>query len=957
MAKLIDGADEINIALYEKVNDVYNNGAFNDLAPPHHVSIYLKKSRTLFLCDAELCDEDIINMSHFLGENIALNHIEHIEVSRTSASQVKYRRIVNRREKSASSLNYNNSKLFKDVVQFIKTARSLRTISFQDVDIGVDVISLLSAALVGSEAPIQWLNFVRCNFGSDNGLRLLTPSIGRMHSLSVLSLEQCGLTDTSIPYVASIIKAHASQLDSLFWNSQLRLNDVDVSAPDQTERANAVLGKGLVAISLFGNYIEGKNISYLTKVLKGNYWLLAFNIADNKLGQASIAVMMNDLLTKENKMRALLLRGNPGLQPYTARSLLSFMENTAVAASQLSQLKSNSAAAGNESFASVDGQKRFQLLAEAEAQLVRHWMHLQQLEASATEDEVVAVESTPIARPSVRRYSSPSLKRYNRGKGDNTKDSTTANDSSFLDSKYRTGDFAHQLREQQWRDIMERAQHRKESATKSRELIRKKSPSSTSAPSSKRLSASPPLFRSREEREGGEQRRPWKGAGAVTRSSSPFAGKFTFSRSMGGIDAVDLLNMGLPSSSERGAGRSERGRSRKEEPSSTRRKLSRYAEATELSSARRPTEALRSGNRVGEGHRHRSPVPNKAKSTRRTQSPPVRRYRSPSSAGYPSGHDAAQIHRENSSGLRYYERVLLRRQEVENDFDKDDGNWEGARRPQTEPTVDTGGRRRRLSATSEDMQYSQEVREEKSVYNTAHSKASGKGGRGGRTRTDSEYTDATGTDRESRAGTDLVVERHAAYLEQCITSVLNASTHLEQVSVKLQGVVDTLSESMNISVSMQRQQQALASKDYSQDISGDQFAYLNISSHSTEVTNLRDRTSHLQSYAQPQYQSQGIRSASASNRQQASATQAQNEGSKGPNYSVPVSSINREEYESRGFQGDDGRHNSFAANAREGSSSGYVAATEVEGEHFSELIKERMRSKLRELLAPEFSSS
>jgi hypothetical protein len=56
-------------------------------------------------------------------------------------------------------------------------------------------------------------------------------------------------------------------------------------------------------------------------------------------------------------------------------------------------------------------------------------------------------------------------------------------------------------------------------------------------------------------------------------------------------------------------------------------------------------------------------------------------------------------------------------------------------------------------------------------------------------------------------GEDNPAEKRASsQLDRCVASMLQASSHLEQVSQKLQGVVETLSESMNISLSMQRQQ-------------------------------------------------------------------------------------------------------------------------------------------------------
>ena len=44
-----------------------------------------------------------------------------------------------------------------------------------------------------------------CNFSGDAGFRVLAHYLGQL-PLQVLAVEQCGLTDTSLVYIASIIK-------------------------------------------------------------------------------------------------------------------------------------------------------------------------------------------------------------------------------------------------------------------------------------------------------------------------------------------------------------------------------------------------------------------------------------------------------------------------------------------------------------------------------------------------------------------------------------------------------------------------------------------------------------------------------------------------------------------------------------------------------------------------------
>jgi hypothetical protein len=57
-------------------------------------------------------------------------------------------------------------------------------------------------------AAIRWLGFRDCDFGADEGLRILTHYLGKL-KLQVLALEQCLLTDASLPYVTSILRVGA----------------------------------------------------------------------------------------------------------------------------------------------------------------------------------------------------------------------------------------------------------------------------------------------------------------------------------------------------------------------------------------------------------------------------------------------------------------------------------------------------------------------------------------------------------------------------------------------------------------------------------------------------------------------------------------------------------------------------------------------------------------------------
>lgn len=120
---------------------------------------------------------------------------------------------------------------------------------------------------------ITWLGFRDCVFGGDEGLRIMTHYIGKLN-LQVLAIEQCQLTDASTVYIASILKAQQNNLDSLYWNATLRVDPGLRGALWNASEIDEVYRCGLVALSLYGNQFEGKDIYALTRVLRNNHWLL-----------------------------------------------------------------------------------------------------------------------------------------------------------------------------------------------------------------------------------------------------------------------------------------------------------------------------------------------------------------------------------------------------------------------------------------------------------------------------------------------------------------------------------------------------------------------------------------------------------------------------------------------------------------------------------------------------------
>lgn len=162
------------------------------------------------------------------------------------------RKVIERRPDSA--LTAKNSKLLKELYQFIRKAQRLESITFESVKIpkesfyefgkaltacngGIHLIELLLCCLLFNHGShllnecmhvcinklkmyvitiipcnivvIRWLGFKSCDIGSDDGLRILTPFINKLN-MQVLGFEQCELTDLSLPYIASILKVCSS---------------------------------------------------------------------------------------------------------------------------------------------------------------------------------------------------------------------------------------------------------------------------------------------------------------------------------------------------------------------------------------------------------------------------------------------------------------------------------------------------------------------------------------------------------------------------------------------------------------------------------------------------------------------------------------------------------------------------------------------------------------------------
>jgi len=70
------------------------------------------------------------------------------------------------------------------------------------------------------------------------------------------------------------IQAQQNNLDSLYWNATLRVDPGLRGALWNASEIDAVYRCGLVALSLYGNHFQGKDVYALTRVLRNNHWLL-----------------------------------------------------------------------------------------------------------------------------------------------------------------------------------------------------------------------------------------------------------------------------------------------------------------------------------------------------------------------------------------------------------------------------------------------------------------------------------------------------------------------------------------------------------------------------------------------------------------------------------------------------------------------------------------------------------
>lgn len=119
-------------------------------------------------------------------------------------------------------------------------------------------------------------------------------------------------------------------MDSLYWNSTLRLGSHDSSKSAR----DSVYSNGLVLLSVEGNQIGGDNLRILSKAIERNHWIIGINLADNNLSASEVANVVKAILSHSSLLAA-RLDGNPGYSTKTESVICTSMAHSTVDKSTL----------------------------------------------------------------------------------------------------------------------------------------------------------------------------------------------------------------------------------------------------------------------------------------------------------------------------------------------------------------------------------------------------------------------------------------------------------------------------------------------------------------------------------------------------------------------------------------------------------------------------------------------
>jgi len=126
----------------------------------------------------------------------------------------------------------------------------------------------LAEGLCHSLSNICTFSMRNCHIG-DEGMKIMTPHLAAC-KFPILILDNCGLTDDSGDYIASIIKGQECQLDGYYWNTSLRMYDYKHKDTDNhTDNNDTQLHMKNVYKSSIHGYVTSSDREKLLAVVEG----------------------------------------------------------------------------------------------------------------------------------------------------------------------------------------------------------------------------------------------------------------------------------------------------------------------------------------------------------------------------------------------------------------------------------------------------------------------------------------------------------------------------------------------------------------------------------------------------------------------------------------------------------------------------------------------------------------
>jgi len=290
------------------------------------------------LNDSEISKDDIGTLVGFLASKQARTELRLIVLRRTVFALGKGHKGTTKLHKDAmaySAFRLEQGRLLVAVTECVSRCRSLQCLLMDRVDFNEDMMKRVGAAIARCPGTLLRLRFQGCSFG-DDGFRAITPHLARCRC-RVLEVVGCNLTDVSMSYVSSILKAQEGAMDHAFWNETLRISPMDfgstiaaaVAGPVRPSHQHQqdesfpwattspeVKGmrsrvKGLRALSLEGNSFSDRAMYTIGRFLRHNQWLVGLNLTNNKIGGAGVKHLANALATN-TVLHTLIIAGNPG---------------------------------------------------------------------------------------------------------------------------------------------------------------------------------------------------------------------------------------------------------------------------------------------------------------------------------------------------------------------------------------------------------------------------------------------------------------------------------------------------------------------------------------------------------------------------------------------------------------------------------------------------------------------